>query len=120
MHTACFALPHDAIRSCAEPDFRTRSEHLSDERRRSAGAQVDTRNAAVNGRAEDLVEQRAAAPILVLERKDAAVREHTDRKTSRICQTSQAKVAVARCCEVADARACHVLLSLPAAATQMN
>jgi hypothetical protein len=33
---------------------------------------------------------------------------------------SQAKVAVARCCEVAGARACHVLLSLPAAATQMN
>lgn len=49
VHTARFAIPHEAIRSSAEPDFRTRTEHLSDERFRSGGAQVDARNAAVDG-----------------------------------------------------------------------
>ena len=83
---------------------------FDDERLHSPGAQIEARNAAGDCRAEHLIEHDAPALMLVLERKERAVRKDAHTEPGAIGNSHQAKIAVMRCCEPADIGGAHRLL----------
>ena len=86
------ALPDEAIVSGAEADLRAGSDCLHNRRLWSAEPQVQAADPPVEGRAVDLVDQRPAALVLVLDGEQASVGQDADRQPGPAADAAQAEI----------------------------
>ena len=114
----------DGVPHAARPRPPRRSDPSAAPKRRCAGAdgfhdarprrsepQEEAADPAAERRAVDLVDQRPAALVLVLDREHASVRQDADRQARAVGDAAQAEIALARRLEGAEGRHLGSLVS---------
>ena len=91
-----FAFPDETILARAELHLRARPHSLDNARLCASNAKQDAHDARSERRAEHLAEHGAAAFLLMLERKNAAIGKDAEIKPCRIRNVPEAEAAFAR------------------------
>src|SRR5260221_2510975 len=102
-----FAFPDEAIFNSAEAELRFRADDLDHARRIAADPQINSPNAAMDGRARHLVEHDAAALAHMLDGEDRAIGEHARREARLVAYIEAPEIAIARCREAGSSVRCH-------------
>ena len=92
MESRRLALPHHAIAREPQANVGARADSLCYPRLRAADAQEEPADSAVGGRCEELVDERRASRVPMLDCEDRAVAQHANADAGSILDPAQAGV----------------------------